>query len=198
MNQTLKRTIERAKKDQCPADVIKRAIAKAEGGASGAYTETSYEGFGPGRTSFIVDCVTDNVNRTFSDVRAAFTKNGGQLGQSTKYQFDHRSVVTFDNATEDEVLEVLLNNDCDVIEVEEEDGVITVYSEPSNHHNVSQVLTQNFPNSEFLENEITWIPQSKITLSEEDQAKFDRLMSVLADIEDIQDIYHNCEMNTEE
>ena len=109
MNQSLKRTIERAKKDQCPADVIKRAIAKAQGVASGASKEKVYEGYGPGNVAMIVECLTDNDNRTFTEVRTAFNKTGGTIGTAVSYMFSRKAQFSFDGMSEDEAMEALMN-----------------------------------------------------------------------------------------
>ncbi|HEY8406046.1 MAG TPA: YebC/PmpR family DNA-binding transcriptional regulator, partial [Acholeplasma sp.] len=94
INLNLRRVIEKAKKDQVPSDIIKRAIEKAKGGVDENYTEVRYEGFGPGNTLIIVDCLTDNTNRTLTEVRTLFNKSGGKLGVSGSvlHQFEHRAV----------------------------------------------------------------------------------------------------------
>ena len=91
-NLELRRKIERAKKEQVPADVIKRAIEKAKGGSQESYIATQYEGMSKGNSNVIVDCLTDNVNRTFSEVRTIFNRTGSTLGTSVMYNFKHQAV----------------------------------------------------------------------------------------------------------
>src|SRR5690554_3867946 len=101
-NQALKRVIERAKKEQVTSDVIKRAIDKAKGGSDETYTSIRYEGFGPGSSMIIVECLSDNVNRTIAEVRNCFTKTGGKLGiaGSVVHQFNHNAVFTLPGVSE--------------------------------------------------------------------------------------------------
>ena len=134
-NQTLKRMIEKAKKEQVPADVIKRNIDKAKGGGDDNLTSIRYEGFGPGNSMFIVECLTDNVNRTISEVRNCFTKTGGKLGisGSVVHQFNHQAVFAMKGITEDEVLEILVEHDLDVSDIEPDDEGVTIYSEFQRH-----------------------------------------------------------------
>src|SRR5690606_29751883 len=136
-NQTLKRIIEKAKKEQVTADIIKRAIDKAKGGADENYTEIRYEGFGPGNSLIIVECLTDNTNRTLTEVRTLFNKTGGKLGVSGSvlHQFEHRAVFQV-AATEDQILEVLLEKDINVLDVEKEESSVTIYGEPSEYANI--------------------------------------------------------------
>ena len=110
-NLTLRKVVEKARKENVPADVIKRAIDKAKGGSDENYTEMRYEGFGPGNVLVIVDCMTDNNNRTFTDVRTAFNKSGGKLGVTgcAMHMFDHAGYMVFEGMSEDEALEALFH-----------------------------------------------------------------------------------------
>ena len=116
LNQTLKKEIEKAKKEQASADVIKRAIEKAKGANQESYTELVLEGFGPGNSMVVVECLTDNHNRTQTAVKVALTKTGGKIAGSgaVTYMFDHLAVFSYENGqSEEEVLETLLMADCD-------------------------------------------------------------------------------------
>lgn len=193
-NQTLKRMIEKAKKEQVPADVIKRNIDKAKGGGEDNLTSIRYEGFGPGSSMFIVECLTDNVNRTISEVRNCFTKTGGKLGisGSVVHQFNHQAVFSMKDITEDEVLEILVEHDLDVSDIETDDEGVTIYSEATNFNAIRTAFNEARPELDYDTEEIMWLPIMSATLdSEEDQEKFDRLTSMLDELDDVQDVYHN-------
>ena len=131
-NLTLRHLIDKAKKEQVPADVIKRAIDKVNSGVDESYTAVRYEGFGTGGATIMVDCLTDNVNRTVSMVRNAFTKSKGKMGVSgcVSHMYEHLSVVVVNDMKEDEVLEALLTNDVDAKEITAENGTVSIYGDP--------------------------------------------------------------------
>lgn len=189
-NQNLKRIIEKAKKEQVTADIIKRAIDKAKGGADENYTEIRYEGFGPGNSLIIVECLTDNTNRTLTEVRTLFNKTGGKLGVSGSvlHQFEHRAVFQV-AATEDQILEVLLEKDINVLDVEKEESSVTIYGEPSEYANIRGALSES--NLEVLQEEITFLPLQTVDISEEDLPKFERLVNGLDELDDVSNVYHN-------
>ncbi len=189
-NQNLKRIIEKAKKEQVTADIIKRAIDKAKGGADENYTEIRYEGFGPGNSLIIVECLTDNTNRTLTEVRTLFNKTGGKLGVSGSvlHQFEHRAVFQV-AATEDQILEVLLEKDINVLDVEKEESSVTIYGEPSEYANIRGALSES--NLEVLQEEITFLPLTTVDISEEDLPKFERLVNGLDELDDVSNVYHN-------
>jgi YebC/PmpR family DNA-binding regulatory protein len=190
INLNLRRVIEKAKKDQVPSDIIKRAIEKAKGGVDENYTEVRYEGFGPGNTLIIVDCLTDNTNRTLTEVRTLFNKSGGKLGVSGSvlHQFEHRAVFQV-AATEDQILEVLLEKNVDVLDVETEEDSVTIYGEPSKYANIKQAL--NEANLEIQQEEITFLPLQTVEVTGEDLQKFERLVDGLDELDDVQHVYHN-------
>ncbi|HIP76212.1 MAG TPA: YebC/PmpR family DNA-binding transcriptional regulator, partial [Psychromonas hadalis] len=128
-NLSLRRLIEGAKKDQVPTHVIERAIEKAHGGGGEDYVRATYEGFGPGGCSVIVDCLTDNNKRTWTDVRNCFTKTGAKIGSTgtVAHMFEHQAVFVFKGEDDEAVLEALMMEDIDVTDVESEDGNITVF-----------------------------------------------------------------------
>ncbi|MDY0074890.1 MAG: YebC/PmpR family DNA-binding transcriptional regulator [Acholeplasmataceae bacterium] len=193
-NQTLKRMIEKAKREQVPADVIKRNIDKAKGGTEDNLASIRYEGFGPGNSMFIVECLTDNVNRTISEVRNCFTKTGGKLGVSGSvvHQFNHQAVFAMRDITEDEVLEILINHDIDVSDIETDDVGVTIYSDATNFNQIRVAFNDEKPELEYDTEQIMWIPIMDTTLdSDEDKDKFERLTNMLDELDDVQDVYHN-------
>ncbi|KZY78080.1 transcriptional regulator, partial [Oleiphilus sp. HI0071] len=129
-NLALRGLIDRAKKDQVPSHVIDKAIEKAKGGGGEDYSPARYEGFGPGNCMVIVECLTDNPNRTFGDVRQCFTKTKSKIGTqgAVSHMFDHSAILVFSGDDEDAVLEALMEADVDVSDVEAEDGKITVFA----------------------------------------------------------------------
>ncbi len=192
MNQTLKKTIERAKKDQCPADVIKRAIEKAKGINSGAMKETTYEGMGNGNVAVIVECLTDNVNRTVSLVRTAFTKTGGNFGASASFMFERQAKFVFDGLSEDEAMEALLNAGCDFIDMSsDEDGYVTIVAAPENFTQIREALVSVKEDLEFETDEVNLFPTSLVDLDEDSKTKFDHMLQMLGEIDDVQAVHHN-------
>jgi YebC/PmpR family DNA-binding regulatory protein len=194
-NRALKVVLERAKTYNVPKAIIDRAIEKAKGGSDENYDELRYEGFGPNGSMVIVDALTNNVNRTASEVRAAFNKNGGNMGVSgsVAYMFDAAAVIGVDQKTADEVLELLLEADVDVRDVFEEDDNVIVYAEPDQFHAVQEAL-KNAGVTEFTVAELTMVPQNYVTLSKEDQETFEKMIEALEDLEDVQQVYHNVEL----
>lgn len=191
LNQNLKRVIEKAKKEQVTADVIKRAIEKAKGGSDENYTEIRYEGFGPGNSLIIVECLTDNTNRSLSDVRTAFNKAYGKMGVSGSvlHQFEHRAV--FEVITsEDKILEVLLENDVNVIDIEVEEDTVSIYADPSEFGAIKDALKS--ADLEPTQETITFLPITTIELTEQDDIeKFERLINTLDELDDVSNVYHN-------
>ncbi|MGM0630241.1 MAG: YebC/PmpR family DNA-binding transcriptional regulator [Pseudomonadota bacterium] len=194
-NLALRGLIDRAKKDQVPAHVIEKAIDKAQGGAGEDFSPARYEGYGPGNCMVIVDCLTDNPNRTFGDVRNCFTKSKSKIGAqgSVAHSFDHCAIFAFKHDSEDEVLEALMEADVDVTDVEYEDGLVTVFAPHTEYAAARQALTGAFPEVDFEADEIQFLPQVTTSISEDDQPMFERLMDMLNDLDDVQNIYHNAE-----
>ncbi|WP_047153799.1 YebC/PmpR family DNA-binding transcriptional regulator [Aneurinibacillus tyrosinisolvens] len=191
-NRALKVVLERAKTYNVPKAIIDRALEKAKGGSEETYDELRYEGFGPNGSMVIVDALTNNVNRTASDVRAAFTKNGGNMGVSgsVAYMFDPTAVIGIEGKTADEVLEILMEADIDVRDILEEDEAVIVYAEPDQFHAVQEAF-KNAGITEFTVAELTMLAQNDITLPEDAQAQFEKLIDALEDLEDVQQVYHN-------
>lgn len=196
LNQPLKKEIEKAKKEQVTADVIKRAIEKAKGGSAENYSPIRYEAFGPNNSMFIIDCLTDNVNRTYTAVRTAVTRCGFKLGApgSVAHMFTYTAVFSFEGLSDEETLETLLMADCDVTDIEYEDGVTTVYAPSSEYNKIHVALTDAMPDVEFLIDKTTYLPDNYVTLTDEDDIRhFERLMESLDEIDDVQDVYHSVE-----
>lgn len=194
-NQVLRVVLERAKTYNVPKTIIDRAIEKAKGGAEENYTELRYEGFGPNGSMIIVDALTNNVNRTAAEVRAPFNKNGGNLGVSgsVAYMFDATAVIGIEGKTADDVLELLMEADVDVRDVLEEEDSVIVYAEPDQFHAVQEAF-KNAGITEFTVAELTMLAQNEITLPEDVQAKFEKLIDALEDLEDVQQVYHNVDL----
>ncbi|MCK5761386.1 MAG: YebC/PmpR family DNA-binding transcriptional regulator [Candidatus Izimaplasma sp.] len=192
-NLSLKHLIERAKKAQVPTDVIKRNIQKAERGLGEDFQPVRYEGFGPGGIGIIVDTLTDNVNRTVSEVRNCFTKIGAKMGRSgtVEHSFDHLSHTTIKGMSEEEAFEILLMADIDILEISEEDGLVEIEADGYDLDKIQETLTEANASIEIIEAESSWYPQNHIEISPEEQALFDKFMVLANDVEDIQEVYHN-------
>lgn len=196
-NVTLKRLIEKAKKQQVPSDIIERAINKAKGVGGEDYHEVIYEGFGPGASTLIIKCLTDNVNRTVGMVRAAFNKVNKSLGvtNSVSYNYDYLGVLSFKYDNEEEVFESILNEGIEIVDIENNDGEITLFLTPSDMNKVKDILEKFIPNIDYEVDEVGMYPHEKINLDGEDKEIFDRLYKLLDDIEDVSEIYTNVNMD---
>ncbi|QHQ57927.1 YebC/PmpR family DNA-binding transcriptional regulator [Bacillus velezensis] len=194
-NQALKVVLERAKTYSVPKNIIERAIEKAKGGAEENFDELRYEGFGPNGSMIIVDALTNNVNRTAPEVRAAFGKNGGNMGVSgsVAYMFDATAVIGVEGKTADEALELLMEADVDMRDILEEDDSVIVYAEPDQFHAVQEAF-KNAGVEEFTVAELTMLAQNEVELPEDAKAQFEKLIDVLEDLEDVQQVYHNVDL----
>lgn len=192
-NITLKRLIDKAKKNQVPSDIITRALDKAKGVGQDEYHEVVYEGFGPGASTLIIKCLTDNVNKTVGMVRAAFNKVNKSLGvtNSVSYNYEHLGVISFKYDDEEKVLDLLLNARIEVIDIESEDGYITISLNPSDMNTAKDELERDIANIDYEIDEVGMYAKDKITLEGEEKEIFDRLYNMLEDIEDVSQIYTN-------
>ena len=192
-NITLKRLIDKAKKNQVPSDIITRALDKAKGVGQDEYHEVVYEGFGPGASTLIIKCLTDNVNRTVGMVRAEFNKVNKSLGvtNSVSYNYEHLGVISFKYDDEEKVLDLLLNAGIEVIDIESEDGYITISLNPSDMNTAKDELERDIANIDYEIDEVGMYAKDKITLEGEEKEIFDRLYNMLEDIEDVSQIYTN-------
>jgi len=192
-NPALRHLVERAKKDNVPSHVIEKAIQKAAGTGGENYQSARYEGFGPGGSMVIIDCLTDNSTRTISDVRNCFTKTGSKLSAtgSVVMLFDHLAVISFTGSDEEKVMEAMFAADVAVEEVESKEGTITVFAPPGEFFKAKTALLDAFPGLELDVQEITFLPRETKQLSEEELAVFEKFLGMLNDCDDVQDIYHN-------
>jgi YebC/PmpR family DNA-binding regulatory protein len=190
-NLALRSLIERAKKDQVPTHVIDKAIEKAKGGAGENFELARYEGYGPGNCMVIIECLTDNPNRTFGDVRQCFTKTKTKIGTqgSVSHMFDHLSILMFSGQDEEAVLDALLTSDVDVIDLENEDGMLTVFAPHTESFKAKQALSEAFGEIDYEVDEIQFIAQNTAPVTGDDVEMFERFMFMLNDL----DIYHNVE-----
>ena len=194
-NANLKRLVDKAKKSQVPSDIIKRAIDKVNSGVDENYTSCRYEGFGPGSSTVIVDCLTDNVNRTVGFVRTAFTKTKGKLGveNSVSHSYENLAIVGFQGLNEEEALDAVMMDDIDVKDIEIDEDLTVVYGDAKDLHRIKEALKKAKEDIEFELDEISMVPFEKIKLEGEEKEMFDKLLSMLDDIEDVQNVYHNVE-----
>ncbi len=193
-NLALRRLIEKAKKEQVPADVIKRAVDKVKSGVTENYEEKVFEGYANGGATIIVKCLTDNINRTISSVRPAFTKSKAKLGNegSVSYLYDVISVVAFKGVDEETVLDALVMAEVDAQDiVSEEDGTIKIVGEPTDLYKIKEAIEGVKPDVEFDIDEIQTLPQDTVELAGEDMELFERLMNNLNNCDDVDQIYHN-------
>ncbi|WP_326717470.1 YebC/PmpR family DNA-binding transcriptional regulator [Vagococcus jeotgali] len=195
-NQKLRFVIDRAKTYNVPKHIIDRAIEKAKGSGDETYSELRYEGFGPNGSMVIVDTLTNNVNRTAADVRAAFGKNGGNMGVSgaVAYMFDNTAIFGFESEDAEDIFEYLMEEDIDVRDVFDEDDQVIVYGEVVDFHAIQEALKAKGI-EEFSIAEIQMLPQTEVTLSDEDVAQFEKMIDALDELEDVQSIYHNVELD---
>lgn len=196
-NPNLKRLIEKAKRDQVPADIINRNIEKVNKGITEDYSTVEYEVFGPGKSTLIIKCLTDNVNRTISEIKTALNKTGAKIASmnSVSYMYNHLCVVGFKDGNEEEVMDTLFSNDIDVTDIEQEDGMIFVYSEPQNLFKIKKALEEKYKDIKFEVDEISKFAKETVELQGEELAEFNKLISMLEDLEDVNNIYHNVNLN---
>ena len=191
-NAALRLAVDKAKAQNMPKDNIQKAIEKATGGADGAnYENVRYEGYGHGGVAFMVDCLTDNRNRTASQVRSAFTKAGGNLGTdgSVSYMFERRgSIVIPGEYDEDTMMMVAL--DAGALDFEKVEDTYLITTDQANFTAVKDAL-EGADVKEFLQCELTYIPNMEVTLDEEGQEKVMKLVDTLEDLDDVQDVYYN-------
>lgn len=193
-NAQLRMVIEKAKASNMPKSNIESAIAKAMNkNNSENYEEVRYEGYGPAGIAIMVDCLTDNKNRTASFVRSTFTKKNGNLGTdgSVSYMFKRKGLIVLENVyEEDKFLEDVLN--LPVLDVLYDDDII-IYTKPEDFIMVKEELEKN-GYDKFITSEVTFIPDNYIKLNEEEEEKVLSLIESLEDIDDVQNVYHNLEM----
>src|SRR5947209_4117069 len=166
-NPVLRSFVEKAKRDNVPSHVIDKAIQKAAGTGGEDFQPARYEGFGPGGSLLIVECLTDNPTRTISDVRGCFYKTGSKLAAngSVVMSFDHLAVLSFKGDDEEQVLEAMFAADVAVEEIECEDGTVTIFAPPAEFYKAKTALLEAFPGTALEIQEIRFLPQASNSLS---------------------------------
>lgn len=192
-NLALRAVLEKYKGQGITKEVIQRAIERAKGKDGANYIAGRYEGFGPGNAMVIVDTLSDNTNRAFSEVRAIFNHKGGKIGNSgsVSFAFDKLGVLDFEGADKDAVVEALVLGDVDVKEVTLEDGIIEVLVAPKDLASAEAVIKENFGVTDFSTNEVTLVPNQYVEVSGEEADKLHNFIDALDDLEDVQTVYHN-------
>jgi YebC/PmpR family DNA-binding regulatory protein len=194
-NPALRLVVDKAKAANMPNENIKRAIDKATGSQNAeSYEEIIYEGYGPGGAAVMVLCLTDNKNRTASNVRHAFTKNGGNLGETgcVSYLFDRKGYLAIDRNEHGEIDEedlLLQAIEAGAEDMETSEEAFEIYAEPENFMKVKETLEE--AGYEFMTAEITMVPQTEASLTEEQEEKLEKLIDMLEDDDDVQEVYHN-------
>jgi YebC/PmpR family DNA-binding regulatory protein len=194
-NLALRGLLDRAKKDQVPSHVIEKALDKASGVGGEDFSPARYEGYGPGGCMVIVDCLTDNPNRTFGDVRLCFTKTKCKIGTpgSVGHMFDHNAILAFNHDDEDKVLEALLAADVDVSDIENEAGKITVFTPPTQYAKAKQALADAFGDIDYDVDEIQFIPKGATQITGDDVALMEKFLDMLNDLDDVQNVFHDAD-----
>jgi YebC/PmpR family DNA-binding regulatory protein len=192
-NLTLRGLLERARRDQVPGHVIDKALDKARGGGGEDFALARYEGFGPGGCAVIVECLTDNPNRTVADVRTCFNKAKCRIATpgSVAHQFDHCAILAFAHDDEEAVLEALMEAEVEVDDIEAGDGRVTVFAPSNDYGRARQALTEAFGELDFETDEIQFVPQTTTALGEAYQGILDRLQELLDDLDDVQRVFHS-------
>ena len=196
-NPSLRAVIEKALAANMKRDTIENAIKRGSGDLDGDnYEEVRYEGYGLGGTAIMVDCLTDNRNRTVADVRHAFSKYGGSLGTdgSVSYMFSKQGFISFASGDEDTIMEVAIESGADDV-ITNDDGSVDVMTAPDDFFSVKDAFVANSLNPEHFQ--ITMEPANRIELNLEDAEKFMKLIDTLEDLDDTQEVYHNADISDE-
>ena len=191
-NAALRMVIDKAKAQNMPKDNIQKAIDKASGNMDGAnYESVRYEGYGHGGVAFMVDCLTDNRNRTASMVRSSFTKAGGNLGTdgSVSYMFERRGSIVIPGEYDEETM-MMAALDAGALDFEKVEETYMITTDQSSFVAVKEALEENGV-KEFLECELTYVPNMEVELDEEGTEKVLKLVETLEDLDDVQDVYYN-------
>ena len=195
MNPGLRMVIEKARSNNMPKDNIQKAIDKAIGNNSDVNFESiRYEGYAPHGIAIMIDCLTDNKNRTAMLVRSTLTKRGGNLGTdgSVSYLFKRLGVIEIEaNDNFDMIMDIAIGADC--LDVVDNGDCYTILTEPDNFLNVKESFENNGI-TDFLKSEVTYVASNKITLNDEDTEKVMSLIEALEDIDDVSDVYHNLDI----
>lgn len=197
-NPRLRLAVDKARGANMPNDTVERAIKRGAGGEDdGSYDEIRYEGYGPGGVAIIVDCMTDNRNRTASEVRHAFTKHGGNLGTdgSVAYMFSKKGIISYGpGADEDAIIEAALEAGADDV-VTNDDGSIDVYTDPDDFSDVVEAMRA--AGHEPDNAEVTFEADTNSALDLDGAEKLLRLVEFLEDLDDVQEVYSNADIAPE-
>lgn len=196
-NPSLRAVIDKALAANMKRDTIDNAIKRGSGDIDGDnYEEVRYEGYGLGGTAIMVDCLTDNRNRTVADVRHAFSKHGGKLGTdgSVSYLFTKQGFISFESGDEEQIMEIALESGADDI-VTNDDNSIDVVTSPEDFFTVKDALIESGLSPSHAE--ITMEPASRVELNLGDAEKFMKLIDRLEDLDDAQEVYHNADISDE-
>jgi YebC/PmpR family DNA-binding regulatory protein len=195
MNPRLRATVVAARQENMPKDNIERAIKKAIGGEGENYDEIRYEGYGPGGVAVIVEALTDNRNRAASDIRSYFTKSGGNLGEtgSVAFMFDRTGIIEYDRsvASDDAMLDAAIEAGADDV-ISGENGH-EIYASPDSLREVAKALEAKF--GEPRKAALTWKPQNTVAVDDETGEKLLKLMDLLNDHDDVQNVFANFEIS---
>ena len=190
-NASLRAVVEKARSQNMPKDNIMNAIKKAVGAGEGTNFESiRYEGYAPNGIAIMIDCLTDNKNRSAMLVRSTLTKRGGNLGTdgSVSYMFKRRGILVVENGDFEKIMDIAIMNDA--LDVTEEEGFVTVITDPEDFIKVKEAL-ESEGIVDFVDSQVTFIADNLIELDEEKQEKVMSLIESLEDIDDVQDVYHN-------
>ncbi|MBO6816480.1 MAG: YebC/PmpR family DNA-binding transcriptional regulator [Rhizobiaceae bacterium] len=197
MNPRLRLAIQNAKGQSMPKDNIQRAITKGSGGDGEDYEEIRYEGYGPGGVAIVVEALTDNKNRSAANIRAAFTKNGGQMGEtgSVSFMFERMGEITYkaETGSEDEIMEAAIMAGADDVQSDEDGHVI--YCQFDSFGDVTKNLEDALGEAESVK--VVWKPQNNTPVDEEKGATLFKLLEALDEDDDVQNVYSNYEMDDE-
>ncbi|MCB1736787.1 MAG: YebC/PmpR family DNA-binding transcriptional regulator, partial [Gammaproteobacteria bacterium] len=194
-NPRLRLAIDKALGANMTRDTVDRAVKRGSGAMDGDnYEEVRYEGYGPGGVAVMVDCLTDNRNRTVSEVRHAFSKAGGNLGTdgSVAYIFSARGVISFSEGDEDAIMEAALEAGADDV-IGYEDGSAEVLTSPEAFDAVKQAMAD--AGLEFAEAEVTQYPATQTEVDADTAPKLLRMIDMLEDLDDVQNVYHNADVS---
>lgn len=198
-NMRLKLALQKARENNIPKDNIQRAIDKGAGaGDVNNYEEITYEGYGPGGAAILVDVMTDNRNRAAADVRHAFSKRGGNLGESgsVNWMFKRKGVFVIPQEGNDEETLTLLALDAGAEDIKAEDDVFVIYTLPEDYDAVESALAEASIATDMAQ--ITMVPDTNMELTGDDAVNMQRVLDMLEDLDDVQDVYHNAIMDVEE
>ncbi len=191
-NASLKTAIEKAKAINMPNDNIMRAIKKGASSNEGDnFEQVTYEGYGPSGIAVIVECLTDNRNRTAPDIRHAFDKFGGNLGTtgSVSFMFDHLGVIIIDESKYDSDTVIMDAMETDITDAKSEDGFIEIYTSIEDFNTVKEFLQEK--DYEFVDSDIMYIPTNYQEIDKEAANKMEKLIDMLEENDDVQNVYHN-------